>query len=60
MFFHYLTKSKLRQQKIELICSKKMAGNRSGADRVLIKLKKSVEEGQYYEAHQMYRTLYFR
>uniref|UniRef100_A0A2P2I207 Golgi to ER traffic protein 4 homolog n=1 Tax=Hirondellea gigas TaxID=1518452 RepID=A0A2P2I207_9CRUS len=31
-----------------------------GVSRVLAKLKKSVEEGKYYEAHQMYRTLYFR
>lgn len=26
----------------------------------MAKLKLSVEEGRYYEAHQMYRTLYFR
>lgn len=32
----------------------------SGAERVLSKLRKSVEDGNYYEAHQMYRTLYFR
>uniref|UniRef100_A0A0P4WP96 Golgi to ER traffic protein 4 homolog n=1 Tax=Scylla olivacea TaxID=85551 RepID=A0A0P4WP96_SCYOL len=31
-----------------------------GIPRVLAKLKASVEEGRYYEAHQMYRTLYFR
>ncbi|KAK4009808.1 Golgi to ER traffic protein 4 homolog [Daphnia magna] len=31
-----------------------------GAERVLQKLKKSIEDGNYYEAHQMYRTLYFR
>lgn len=31
-----------------------------GAERVLQKLRKSVEDGNYYEAHQMYRTLYFR
>lgn len=31
-----------------------------GVARVLAKLKSSVEEGRYYEAHQMYRTLYFR
>merc|ERR1712150_294390 len=36
-----------------------MASGR-GASRVLAKLQKSVDEGNYYEAHQMYRTLYFR
>ncbi|XP_002735673.1 Golgi to ER traffic protein 4 homolog [Saccoglossus kowalevskii] len=34
--------------------------NRGGVERVLKKLKASVEAGSYYEAHQMYRTLYFR
>lgn len=28
-----------------------------GTDKVLDKLKVSVEEGNYYEAHQMYRTV---
>lgn len=32
----------------------------SGVSRVLAKLDLSIEEGNYYEAHQMYRTLYFR
>ena len=36
-----------------------MSGTR-GVDRVLAKLERSVNEGKYYEAHQMYRTLYFR
>ncbi|XP_031554158.1 Golgi to ER traffic protein 4 homolog [Actinia tenebrosa] len=31
-----------------------------GIQRVLQKLNKSIEEGSYYEAHQMIRTLYFR
>lgn len=31
-----------------------------GVMRVLDKLEASVNAGQYYEAHQMYRTLYFR
>ncbi|XP_072932032.1 Golgi to ER traffic protein 4 homolog [Epargyreus clarus] len=31
-----------------------------GVTRVLDKLEASVKSGQYYEAHQMYRTLYFR
>ncbi|XP_026725321.1 Golgi to ER traffic protein 4 homolog [Trichoplusia ni] len=31
-----------------------------GVGRVLDKLEASVNSGQYYEAHQMYRTLYFR
>eukprot|EP00095_Tigriopus_kingsejongensis_P005675 maker-scaffold846_size89341-snap-gene-0.11 protein:Tk05675 transcript:maker-scaffold846_size89341-snap-gene-0.11-mRNA-1 annotation:"upf0363 protein c7orf20" len=33
---------------------------RSGAGRVKAKLKAALAAGQYYEAHQMYRTLYFR
>ena len=32
----------------------------AGVNRVMSKLKTSLETGQYYEAHQMYRTLYFR
>ncbi|XP_058443480.1 Golgi to ER traffic protein 4 homolog [Malaya genurostris] len=31
-----------------------------GVARVLAKLEASIESGNYYEAHQMYRTLYFR
>lgn len=31
-----------------------------GVSRVLGKLDSSIEAGNYYEAHQMYRTLYFR
>jgi len=31
-----------------------------GVSRVLTKLDNSIEAGNYYEAHQMYRTLYFR
>ncbi|CAG9827526.1 unnamed protein product [Diabrotica balteata] len=31
-----------------------------GVSRVLQKLEKSVIDGKFYEAHQMYRTLYFR
>ena len=31
-----------------------------GTARVLSKLNTSLENGNYYEAHQMYRTLYFR
>ncbi|XP_046659907.1 Golgi to ER traffic protein 4 homolog isoform X2 [Homalodisca vitripennis] len=31
-----------------------------GVQRVLGKLDSSVKNGNYYEAHQMYRTLYFR
>ncbi|XP_005175665.1 Golgi to ER traffic protein 4 homolog [Musca domestica] len=31
-----------------------------GVSRVLAKLDSSIESGNYYEAHQMYRTLYFR
>lgn len=35
-------------------------GRSSGAARVKAKLKMALEAGDYYEAHQMYRTLYFR
>lgn len=31
-----------------------------GIKRVLLKLENSINNGDYYEAHQMYRTLYFR
>ena len=37
-----------------------MASRRGGIERVLSKLKNSIENENYYEAHQMYRTLYFR
>jgi hypothetical protein len=37
------------------------AGSRAaGAQRVLVKLQESLSNEKYYEAHQMYRTLYFR
>ena len=42
------------------IPDKDMAGRRGGTERVLSKLKTSIENENYYEAHQMYRTLYFR
>lgn len=34
--------------------------NVRGVSRVLQKLEISLKENNYYEAHQMYRTLYFR
>ena len=37
-----------------------MTSRRGGTERVLSKLKTSIENQNYYEAHQMYRTLYFR
>ncbi|KAK2161508.1 hypothetical protein LSH36_115g04000 [Paralvinella palmiformis] len=37
-----------------------MASGGRGVQRVLVKLERSIQEGNYYEAHQMYRTLYFR
>ncbi|PSN29474.1 Golgi to ER traffic protein 4 [Blattella germanica] len=36
------------------------SGRVHGVQRVLSKLESSVNAGNYYEAHQMYRTLYFR
>ncbi|KAG8222509.1 hypothetical protein J437_LFUL004545 [Ladona fulva] len=36
------------------------AGKLQGVQRVLGKLQASINAGNYYEAHQMYRTLYFR
>ena len=39
--------------------SNRCQGSR-GASRVLGKLNTSLENGNYYEAHQMYRTLYYR
>lgn len=32
----------------------------NGVSRVLGKLQESIQAGKYYEAHQKYRTLYFR
>ncbi|EZA55053.1 hypothetical protein DMN91_009509 [Ooceraea biroi] len=37
-----------------------MASRYSGVQRVLAKLEASINSGNYYEAHQMYRTIYFR
>ena len=32
----------------------------AGTQRLLQKLNKSIEDGEYYEAHQLIKTLYFR
>lgn len=40
--------------------SESKAASRGGVSRVLAKLELSIQSGDYYEAHQMYRTLYFR
>ncbi|KAH8381256.1 hypothetical protein KR093_000722, partial [Drosophila rubida] len=40
--------------------SSSVANNQRGVSRVLAKLSHSLAEGEYYEAHMMYRTLYFR
>ncbi|KAJ8683641.1 hypothetical protein QAD02_019433 [Eretmocerus hayati] len=36
------------------------AGTQHGVKKVLAKLENSINNGHFYEAHQMYRTLYFR
>ncbi|XP_015759851.1 PREDICTED: Golgi to ER traffic protein 4 homolog [Acropora digitifera] len=36
------------------------AGKNTGTQRLLQKLEKFIEDGEYYEAHQLIRTLYFR
>ncbi|ALC45935.1 CG9853 [Drosophila busckii] len=36
------------------------SANQRGVSRVLAKLSHSLELGEFYEAHMMYRTLYFR
>lgn len=36
------------------------ATSQRGVSRVLAKLSHSLAEGEFYEAHMMYRTLYFR
>lgn len=41
-----------------IVCSK-MAGSR-GIERVLAKCEACISDGNFYEAHQMIRTLYFR
>ncbi|EDV90621.1 Golgi to ER traffic protein 4 homolog [Drosophila grimshawi] len=40
--------------------SSTVANGQRGVSRVLAKLSHSLAEGEYYEAHMMYRTLYFR
>lgn len=40
--------------------SSRVQSRGGGIQRVLQKLNKSIEEGSYYEAHQMIRTIYFR
>jgi hypothetical protein len=37
-----------------------MACKESGMQRTLTKLRQRLSNGEYYEAHQLYRTLYFR
>ena len=37
-----------------------MTSRRGGTELVMAKLKSSIENKNFYEAHQMYRTLYFR
>lgn len=31
-----------------------------GSERILVKLAKLIDSSEYYEAHQLYRTIYFR
>lgn len=40
--------------------AKSSSSGTRGVSRVLQKLEASLQSGNYYEAHQMYRTLYFR
>ncbi|KAL7728753.1 hypothetical protein ACLKA6_004120 [Drosophila palustris] len=40
--------------------SSSSTANQRGVSRVLAKLSHSLAEGEFYEAHMMYRTLYFR
>ena len=46
--------------KERLISAGGQGGGVRGVGRVLAKLQRSIEAGNYYEAHQMYKTLYFR
>ena len=36
------------------------SSNLRGASRVLEKIDNSIKNGEYYEAHQLYKMLYFR
>ena len=36
------------------------AKSAGGTQRILQKLNKKIADGEYYEAHQLIRTLYFR
>ena len=38
----------------------RQARGAAGVSRVMAKLKDALKNGNFYEAHQMYRTLYFR
>ncbi|GAB6025728.1 hypothetical protein CHUAL_011712 [Chamberlinius hualienensis] len=44
----------------KMSAGRSVPGGGPGVNRVLNKLKSSIKDGKYYEAHQMYRTLYFR
>ena len=40
--------------------TQRQARGAAGVARIHAKLKTSLESGNFYEAHQFYRTLYFR
>jgi len=37
-----------------------MASSRGGVQRIFANLKRSVDDGEFYEAHQLYKIIYFR
>ena len=50
--YHYVS--------INIFCEKMESSKRDGLERTLTKLRHRLSRGEYYEAHQLYRTLSFR
>ena len=42
------------------MATQRQARAAAGVGRILAKLKLNIDSGNFYEAHQLYRTLYFR
>lgn len=42
------------------MASRSAKASQRGIERILSQLERSIETGNFYEAHQLYRTLYFR
>ena len=58
--FHDCDEDRERVSIMESRASSRGVGGVAGAGRVRAKLESAMEAGKFYEAHQMYRTLYYR